>query len=126
MDNERLLELLAKAESDCTDLMENNSDMAMQNKELQDAVTSLSAAANATSGASGSSSARSSPSKSPQRGKLQEQLQALKEENLRLRSNLEVTQATVGKMGSEINKLRTEYHSVAEEFGGSLRSTPEK
>ena len=66
------------------------------------------------------SSAQSTPTsggKSP-KSKLLEQLQAVKQENLRLRSNLEATQATVGKMGAEITRVRAEYQAVVEEFTG--------
>ena len=46
------------------------------------------------------------------------QLQALKQENQRLRANLEATQATVSRMGNEINQVRSEYQAVVEEFTG--------
>ena len=57
-----------------------------------------------------------SPARSPSLVALQGQLQALKAENDRLKSNLEVTQATVGKMGDELTRVRAEYQAAASEL----------
>ena len=57
-----------------------------------------------------------SPARSPSSVALQGQLQALKAENDRLKSNLEVTQATVGKMGDELTRVRAEYQAAASEL----------
>jgi chromosome segregation ATPase len=122
-DNERLIDLLAKAETESTELRVKAEDALEDNKALQKAVMASPRKGSGSSSSTSRDSAGSTPAskgmpgKSP-RGKLQEQLQALKQENLRLRSNLEATQATVGKMGSEINKVRAEYESVVREFTG--------
>lgn len=106
-DNERLIELLAKAESECNALREANVDISQENSSLKVALTSTPI----TAGGSGRDSVQSTPGKSPG-SKLQEQMQVLKQENMRLRSNLEATQATVGKLGNEINRVRSEYQDL--------------
>ena len=55
------------------------------------------------------------PAKTP-RTKLNEQLSALRDENKRLRSNLQATQETVGRMSSEINRVRDDYQAVVKDL----------
>ncbi|UPQ97518.1 hypothetical protein HOP50_01g08130 [Chloropicon primus] len=50
------------------------------------------------------------------RTKLNEQLAALRSENKRLRSNLQATQETVGRMSTEINRVRDDYEAVTREL----------
>ena len=50
------------------------------------------------------------------RTKLNEQLSALRDENKRLRSNLQATQETVGRMSSEINRVRDDYQAVVKDL----------
>ena len=68
-----------------------------------------------TSEASEATSGSPLGAKTP-RTKLNEQLTALRGENKRLRSNLQATQETVGKMGNEIQRVREEYKAVVKDL----------
>ena len=122
-DNERLLQLLSNHEE--RKVMDQANEekvraLKAQNEQLlqlmsHQETTKAKPEKSETSEASEATSGSPLGAKTP-RTKLNEQLTALRGENKRLRSNLQATQETVGKMGNEIQRVREEHKAVVKDL----------
>ena len=116
-DNERLLQLLSTQEE--RKVMDEANEEELRNLRSQNEhLLQLLSSQEEKGSASSSPEAGprgATPAKTP-RTKLNEQLSALRDENKRLRSNLQATQETVGRMSSEINRVRDDYQAVVKDL----------
>ena len=113
-DNERLLQLLTAHEE--KKVMDEANEEEMRNLRTQNEnLLQLLSSQEEKKTAGAQEGASVTPAKTP-RTKLNEQLSALRDENKRLRSNLQATQETVGRMSSEINRVRDDYQAVVKDL----------